>query len=123
MDKARTITDTKTLWGEDPDKRNPCCASICLNYSHFRETLWGEDPDKRNPCCASICLNYSHFRVLSYMPSHFVHLFGLCMDSKNNINRMFPLMPSLVELILFELLSEVERTQEGHHKLSIPVYS
>ena len=36
MDKARTITNTKTLWGEDPDKRNPCSASICLNYSHFR---------------------------------------------------------------------------------------
>ena len=36
MDKARTITDTKTLWGEDPDKRNPCSAFICLNYSHFR---------------------------------------------------------------------------------------
>ena len=51
MDKARTITDTKTLWGEDPDERNPCSASICLNYSHFR-------------------------------------VFGL--DSKNNINRMFP---------------------------------
>ena len=66
MDKARTITDTKTLWGEDPDKRNPCSASICLNYSHFR--------------------------VLSYLPSQFLHFFGLCMDSKNNINRMFPLM-------------------------------
>ena len=36
MDKARAVTDTKTLWGEDPDKRNLCCASICLNYSHFR---------------------------------------------------------------------------------------
>ena len=66
MDKARTITDTKTLWGEDPDERNPCSASICLNYSHFR--------------------------VLSYLPSQFLHFFGLCMDSKNNINRMFPLM-------------------------------
>ena len=66
MDKARTITDTKTLWGEDPDKRNPCSASICLNYSHFR--------------------------VLSYLPSQFLHFCGLCMDSKNNINRMFPLM-------------------------------
>ena len=29
---------------------------------------------------------------------------------------------SLVELILLELLSEVESTQEGHHKLSIPAY-
>ena len=27
---------------------------------------------------------------------------------------------SLVELILFELLSKVESTQEGHHKLAIP---
>ena len=36
MDKARTITDTKTFWGEDPDKRNPCSASIWLNNSHFR---------------------------------------------------------------------------------------
>ena len=36
MDKARTVTDTKTLWGEDPDKRNLCSASICLNYYHFR---------------------------------------------------------------------------------------
>ena len=35
MDKATKVTDTKTLWGEDPDKRNSCCASICLNYSHF----------------------------------------------------------------------------------------
>ena len=67
MDKARTITDAKTLWGEDPDKRNSCSASI-------------------------ICLNYSHFRVLSYLPSQFLHFFGLCMNSKNNINRMFPLM-------------------------------
>ena len=30
---------------------------------------------------------------------------------------------SLVELILFELLSKVEGTQEGHHKLAIPTYS
>ena len=66
MDKARTITDTKTLWGEDPDKRNPCSASICLNYSHLR--------------------------VQSYLSSQFLHFFGLCMDSNNNINRMFPLM-------------------------------
>ena len=36
MGKATTVTDTKTLWGEDPDKRNPCSTSICLNYSHFR---------------------------------------------------------------------------------------
>ena len=36
MGKAMTVTDTKTLWGEDPDKRNPCSTSICLNYSHFR---------------------------------------------------------------------------------------
>ena len=92
MDKVRTITDTKPLWGEDPDKRNPCSAYICLNYSHFR--------------------------VLSYLPSQFLHLFGLCMDSKTTLTEC-----SLVELILFELLSEVERTQEGHHKLSIPVYS
>ena len=66
MDKVKTITDTKTLWGEDPDKRNPCSASICLNYSHFR--------------------------VLSYLHAQFLHFFGLCMDSKNNINRMSPLM-------------------------------
>ena len=61
MDKARTVTDAKTLWGEDPDKRNPCSASICLNYSHFR--------------------------VQSYLHLQFLHLF--CLDSKNNINRMF----------------------------------
>ena len=36
MDKARTVTDTKTLWGEDSDKRNLCSASICLKNSHFR---------------------------------------------------------------------------------------
>ena len=36
MDKARTVTDTKTLWVEDPDKRNLCSASIRLNNSHFR---------------------------------------------------------------------------------------
>ena len=36
MGKAMTVTDTKTLWGKDPDKRNPCSTSICLNYSHFR---------------------------------------------------------------------------------------
>ena len=36
MGKVMTVTDTKTLWGEDPDKRNPCSTSIFLNYSHFR---------------------------------------------------------------------------------------
>ena len=36
---------------------------------------------------------------------------------------MFPHACSLVELILLELLREVESTQEGHHKLSIPAYS
>ena len=36
IDKAMTVTDTKTFWGEDPEKRNLCSASICLNYSHFR---------------------------------------------------------------------------------------
>ena len=36
MGKAMTVTDTKTLWGKDPDKRNPCSTSIRLNYSHFR---------------------------------------------------------------------------------------
>ena len=36
MGKAMTVTDTKTLWGKDPDKRNPCFTSICLKYSHFR---------------------------------------------------------------------------------------
>ena len=48
MGKAMTVTDSKTLWGEDPDKRNPC---------------------------SSICLNYSHFRVLSYLHSQFLHIF------------------------------------------------
>ena len=52
MDKVRTITDTKTLWGEDPDKRN------------FQSTV------------------LLAFAVLTF--------FGLCMDSKSNINRMFP---------------------------------
>ena len=36
MGKATTVTDTKTLWGEDPGKRDPCSTSICLNNSHFR---------------------------------------------------------------------------------------
>ena len=56
MGKATTVTDTKTLWGEDPDKRNPCSNSICLNYSHFR--------------------------VQSYLHSQFLHFF--CLDNKNN---------------------------------------
>ena len=56
MGKATTVTDTKTLWGEDPDKRNPCSTSICLNYSHFR--------------------------VQSYLHSQFLHFF--CLDNKNN---------------------------------------
>ena len=47
MDKARKLTNTKTLWGEDADIINPCSASICLNYSHFR--------------------------VLSYLPLQFLH--------------------------------------------------
>ena len=34
--QGQSVTDTKTLWGEDPDKRNLCSASICLNHSHFR---------------------------------------------------------------------------------------
>ena len=36
MGKATAVTNTKTLWGEDPNKRNPCSTSIFLNYSHFR---------------------------------------------------------------------------------------
>ena len=50
MGKAMTVTDTKTLCGKDPDKRNPC-SSI------------------------SICLNYSYFRVQSYLHSQFLHIF------------------------------------------------
>ena len=72
MDKARTITDTKTLWGEDPDKRNLCSASICLNYSHFI--------------------------VLSYLPSQFLHFFGLCMDSETALTEC---SPDAVRLNLF----------------------
>ena len=49
MGKAMTVTDTKTLWGEDPDKRNPCSTSICLKYSNFR--------------------------VQSYLHSQFLHVF------------------------------------------------
>ena len=56
MDKAMTITNTKTLWGEDPDKRNPCSASICFHYSHFR--------------------------VQSYLQTQFLYFF--CLNSKNN---------------------------------------
>ena len=56
MDKAMTVTDTKTLLEEDPDKRNPCPASIYLNYSHFK--------------------------VQSYLHSQFLHFF--CLDSRNN---------------------------------------
>ena len=36
MDKTITVTDTKTLQGEDPDKRDPYSASISLNHSYFR---------------------------------------------------------------------------------------
>ena len=50
MGKAVTVTDTKTLWGKDPDKRNPCSST-------------------------SICLNYPHFRVQSYLHSQFLHIF------------------------------------------------
>ena len=50
MGKAMTVTDTKTLWGKDPDKRNSCSST-------------------------SIGLNYSHFRVLSYLHSQFLHIF------------------------------------------------
>ena len=89
IDNARTVTDTKTLWGEDPDKRNSCSAFICLNYSHFR--------------------------VQSYLNLHFLHFF--VRRVKTTLTECFPC--SLVELILFQLLSEVESTQEGHYKLSI----
>ena len=60
MDKARTVTDTKSLQGEDPDKTNPYSASISLNHSHFR-----------------------------VLPAFAVLTFYFCLDSKNNINRMF----------------------------------
>ena len=56
MGKAMTVTDTKTLWGEDPDKRNPSSTSICMNDSHFR--------------------------VQSYLRLQFLHFF--CLDNKNN---------------------------------------
>ena len=53
------------------------------------QKLCGERIQIKNPCSASNCLNYSHFRVQFYLPSPFLHL--LCVDSKNNINyRMFP---------------------------------
>ena len=94
MDKATTVTDAKSLWGEGPDKRNLCSASICLN------TLISE-----------------------YIPTCIRSSYIFFLDSKNNNNRMFPHACSLVELILLELFSEVESTQEGHHKLSIPAYS
>ena len=68
MDKARTVTDTETLQGDDPDKRNPYSASISLNHSHFRVL--------------------SAFAVLT---------FYFCLDSKNNINRMF-LSVSLLDI-------------------------
>ena len=120
MGKAMTVTDSKTLWGEDPDKRNPCSSFICLNYYHFR--------------------------VQSYLHSQFFHIFvwtikatpgggahnhETCRFSgyhfsaeilepgmKQNVSPC-----SFVELILFELLSKVEGTQKGHHKLAIPAYS
>ena len=50
MGKAMTVTDTKTLWRKDPDKRNPCSST-------------------------SIYLNYSHFRVQSYLHSQFLDIF------------------------------------------------
>ena len=56
MGNATTVTDTKTLWGENPDERNPCSTSICLNYCYFR--------------------------VQSNLHSQFLHFF--CLDNKNN---------------------------------------
>ena len=44
MGKAMTVTDTKTLLGKDPDKRNPCftsialiseCSPTCIRSSHI----------------------------------------------------------------------------------------
>ena len=61
--------------------------------------------------------------ISEYIPTCIRSSYIFCLDSKNNNSRMFPHACGLVELISLELLSEVESTQEGHHKLSIPAYS
>ena len=86
MGKAMTVTDTKTLWGKDPDKRNPCFTSICLKYSHFR--------------------------VQSYLHSQFSHIFVWTIKitpggggGHLHINLDGTCSPcSLLEHLLFELL-------------------
>ena len=78
---------------------------------------------------------YFHvFELLSFQSAvlpAFAVLSYFCLDNKNNTQGALPepgmkqnVSPcSLVELILFEFLSKVEDTLEGHHKLAIPAYS
>ena len=58
---------------------------------------------------------------------HFhINLYGTCRSSGYHFSAEIPepgIKQNVVELILFELLSKVEGTQEGHHKLAIPAYS
>ena len=127
MGKAMTVTDTKTLWGEDPDKRNPCSTSICLNYSHFRVQSYA-------PAFAVLTFfvwtikttpgggAWGHFHINLYGTGHFLgYQFSALIPEPGMKQNVSPC--SLVELILFELLSKVEGTQEGHHKLAVPDYS
>ena len=39
MGKGTTVTDTKTLWEEDPDKRNLCSTSFCLKILSFQSAV------------------------------------------------------------------------------------
>ena len=54
-----------------------CMATeIMMDSDTDTKTLWGEDPDKKNRS-ASNCLNYSHFRVQSYLPCS-SYIFCVC---------------------------------------------
>ena len=45
MGKAMTVTDTKTLWGKNPDKRNPCSSTSTCSSTYFcldnKNNTWG----------------------------------------------------------------------------------
>ena len=120
--RLMTVADTKTLWEKDPDKRNPCSTSICLNYSHFRVQfylhsqflhifVWTIKTTPGGGHFHKTYMGHAVFQV-SFFSIKFLNLVW---------NRMFPHAVWLN--FLFELLSKVESTQEGHHKLTIPAYS
>ena len=39
MDKARTVTDTKTFWGEDPDKKKSMFCFHLFELLSFQSTV------------------------------------------------------------------------------------